>query len=660
MRMQWLFLIRSKCAIILFVFLSPSRITAATATKTTATTTASSSSHHRRLIPNYPGDNGQRRQVEVPVPTDPEDHRVVNLPLDDGSLKTPHYAGLLPASSKNDKYLFYWLFYPDMTKYHGKEEDIPLLVWLNGGPGCSSMDGLFIEHGPLELVLDKNNHWKITSRDKSWHKSPAYVVYIDQPVGTGISFTTSNSYPSNDNEVNADFYYWLKQFLSLHSNVFLSSNKKKLKRPFFFSGESHAGHYIPSMMAYIERQNELSSTTLKIAQSGAAIGNGWVDPYHQYAAAAAAYGHGLIGRAQQNALDAKEKECQANLDRKNLQSGVCMSLLDDLVDQSFGKSSKIKVSQYDIRKQESKHAPRVFPPGHKVVEGYLGGWLINEGIMTSTFSQVLAAIHATPSRNAGQEYQECTDPPYNALAHQDGLGVMEDVKYLLGKGIRLLFFNGVMDLICNHVGNELMLDKMEWTHQNDYVVAPRYAWMSSLDGKKLAGYMKEYKNLSFLKLLECGHMAPLDQPTVCLDMMITFMYSLSFQSSEQSLARSPEPTGLSCPVCPECKELPIIEDTSKPAEEPLAQDASLMKSIVEQSWLAAVVGVILVLLFVFCTTMRSASRLAQIPVSRSNNGSVYSDLEMKVTTNYQDDVVDEFHDEDNDAAVIAPSGSRII
>ena len=85
-----------------------------------------------------------------------------------------------------------------------------------------------------------------------------------------------------------------------------------------------------------------------------------------------------------------------------------------------------------------------------------------------------------------------------------------------------------------------------------------------------------------------------------------------------------------------------------------------MKSIVEQSWLAAVVGVILVLLFVFCTTMRSASRLAQIPASRSNNGSVYSDLEMKVTTNYQDDVVDEFHDEDNDAAVIAPSGSRII
>jgi carboxypeptidase D len=157
--------------------------------------------------------------------------------------------------------------------------------------------------------------------------------------------------------------------------------------------------------------------------------------------------------------------------------------------------------------------------------------------MKSSVKIVLAATHATSSRDAGQVYQECTDPPYNALAHQDGLGVIDNVKYLLEAGIRLLFFNGIMDLICNHVGNEVLLDKMVWSHQKDYILAQRSAWRSSLGGasNKLAGCMKECKNLSFLKLLDSGHMAPLDQPDVCLDIMMTFMYGRSFQSSVQSL-----------------------------------------------------------------------------------------------------------------------------
>ena len=596
----------------------------------------------RFLTPNYPGDDGQRRQVQVPVATNPEDHRVVNLPLDDGSLTTAQYAGLLPASSTGNKYLFYWFFYPDVSNYKGKEEDIPLLLWLNGGPGCSSMDGLFIEHGPLQLVLDKNtNNWKVTSRQHSWHKSPAYVVYLDQPVGTGISFTTNNAYPDTDEKINIDFYYWLQQFLNLHSNVLLSSDEKQMKRPFYFSGESHAGHYIPSMMAYIERQNKKALTPLHIQLSGAAIGNGWMDPHHQYAAANAAYGHGLVGMAQRNALDVKEKECQAELEQGNYRAAVCFRLLDDVVEQSFGKSSKWKVSQYDIRKQESKHGGRDFPPGHRVLEAYLGGSPLDEGVMTTTFQKVLAAIHATPSREAGQVYQECTDPPYNALAHQDGLGVMDDVKYILEAGIRLLFFNGIMDLICNHVGNEILLDKMVWSHQKDYVLAQRSAWRSSLGGtsNKLAGYMKEYKNLSFLKLLDSGHMTPLDQPGICLDMMTTFMYGLSFQSSVQSLNVALDATDPSCPICPTCDTTtPVTDD--QPTDE--VDEGNLMKTIVEHSWLASVMAVVLLLVFVYCTTMRSSSTTLRNDTPTTNR-QPYSGLEM--TTNYRDDT-DEYHDED--------------
>ncbi len=72
----------------------------------------------------------------------PDDHLVTDLPYLDSSVFTSkHYAGHIPASNNDDKKLFYWLFEPDLS--HGntshKDGDIPLLIWLNGGPGCSSM-----------------------------------------------------------------------------------------------------------------------------------------------------------------------------------------------------------------------------------------------------------------------------------------------------------------------------------------------------------------------------------------------------------------------------------------------------------------------------------------------------------------------------------------
>ena len=82
--------------------------------------------------------------VDVPIPDSPEDHRVTALPfLDQGDFQTAQYAGLLPANDKKTKYLFYWLFkYDDSNVHVDTETDIPLLIWLNGGPGCSSMDGV--------------------------------------------------------------------------------------------------------------------------------------------------------------------------------------------------------------------------------------------------------------------------------------------------------------------------------------------------------------------------------------------------------------------------------------------------------------------------------------------------------------------------------------
>ena len=241
---------------------------------------------------------------------------------------------------------------------------------------------------------------------------------------------------------------------------------------------------------------------------------------YQYSAQGVAYGYGLIGKGQERAMEQQEEHCRQDLHSGNYRSTKCFNLLDEIVANSLGgKSSPYKVSQYDQRQWELKKGSREFPPGHKDVEAYLGQ---AAKISNAPIEQVLAAIHATPSWTAGQRYRECTDPPYNALAHQDGLGVTPDIIDLLNydpasstnaqyphqQKIRLLFFNGVHDLICNHVGNENALEHLQWKFREEYITATRYGWKAaSID--KLGGYIKEYDNLSFLKVLNSGHMVPM-------------------------------------------------------------------------------------------------------------------------------------------------------
>ena len=93
-----------------------------------------------------------------------------------------------------------------------------------------------------------------------------------------------------------------------------------------------------------------------------------------------------------------------------------------------------------------------------------------------------------------------------------------DVVDLLNDGIRLLFFNGVNDLICNHVGNEIAVENFQWKYQGEFQTSKRYGWKSPSKGQ-LGGYMREYQNLMYLKVLDAGHMVPMDQPAHALAML---------------------------------------------------------------------------------------------------------------------------------------------
>lgn len=160
------------------------------------------------------------------------------------------------------KNYFYWFF-----ESRNEPSSDPVVLWLTGGPGCSSEVALFGENGPC--TTDGEN---TTLNPYSWN-SKANLLYVDQPTGTGFSYGLGLDH--NESQVSADMYDFLQQFFQDHAEY--------QDNAFFAFGESYAGHYIPAVTHKIWQNNQnLPAGAVKINLQGTSVGNGLTDPEIQY------------------------------------------------------------------------------------------------------------------------------------------------------------------------------------------------------------------------------------------------------------------------------------------------------------------------------------------------------------------------------------------
>lgn len=153
------------------------------------------------------------------------------------------WSGTVDVSDK--RRLFYWFF--DSQHY---PKDDPVLIWLNGGPGSSSMFGLMTEMGPCTLLRGSSstnpNPW-------SWNKK-ANLLFVDKPVGVGFSQLAPGApLPNADQDGAADFQAFLKTFFT---QVF----PEKTHLPIHLAAESYGGHYAPTYLADILSSRRGNST----------------------------------------------------------------------------------------------------------------------------------------------------------------------------------------------------------------------------------------------------------------------------------------------------------------------------------------------------------------------------------------------------------------
>ncbi len=159
--------------------------------------------------------------------------------------------------STGAKHLFYWAF-----ESRNDPATDPVILWMTGGPGCSSAVALFGENGPCKVNADGT---ATKLNPYSWNRN-ATLIYVDQPAGTGFSYGAKDSTEAG---VARDMVDFLVQWFRIHG--------KFSNHDLYVTGESYAGHYVPAVSSGLFRNG-----TLRKNLKGLAIGNGLTDPEIQF------------------------------------------------------------------------------------------------------------------------------------------------------------------------------------------------------------------------------------------------------------------------------------------------------------------------------------------------------------------------------------------
>jgi carboxypeptidase C (cathepsin A) len=175
-------------------------------------------------------------------------------------------AGYFSLNRTHDAKMFYFFF----ESRQQKPTD-PVVLWMTGGPGCSSELAVFFENGPFHIQPDLT----LTETKSGWDVN-SNMIFVDQPINSGFSYSDDERDRIHDEVgVGDDMLDFLQAFFAKHPEF--------ADRDFFVTGESYAGHYVPAVAhrVWLARKN---GEGRPINIKGLAIGNGLTDPAIQYGA----------------------------------------------------------------------------------------------------------------------------------------------------------------------------------------------------------------------------------------------------------------------------------------------------------------------------------------------------------------------------------------
>ncbi|PHH91392.1 hypothetical protein CDD83_647 [Cordyceps sp. RAO-2017] len=387
---------------------------------------------------------------------------------------------------EQDKHLFYWFF-----ESRADPAKDPLVLWLEGGPGCSSMLSLFQQMGPAKV----SQELELTPNPFSW-TSRASVLFLDQPVNTG--FSLGRDQVNSSAEAAKDVYAAL--------TLFLRHFPQYADRDVHVAGTSYAGHFIPAVAAEI-----LSHPDRTIKLKSALFGNGLTDALVQnrfYQPMACGDGgvpavlNDSTCQAMKDAAPRCESLVQSCYDTG--ETAVCRNATQECSASLIGPVGGAGLNQYNLRQEcrgnLSNFCTDSVPPIQR--------WLNR------------AEVRQSLGVDGVDRWDVCSDKVSLAFGMSGDWSrpLQRQVAAALEQ-IPVLAFAGDGDFICNWLGNRAWTDGLDWPGRDAFGRAQTQALRMSEGGPE-GGYgeIKAAGGLAFARIFNAGHFAILDQPEATFDL----------------------------------------------------------------------------------------------------------------------------------------------
>jgi len=339
--------------------------------------------------------------------------------------------------------MFFWAF---KAKNPKKGARIPLVLWMTGGPGCSSELAMFAENGPWRVNLKG----ELEANPNSWNNE-AHLLYIDQPLGTGFS-TVDPEHPVKDEETVSSMAY---EFLSKFIQKDFAREWGLPGSDFFVFGESYAGHYVPWVANRVWSENNKH-----LPLKGAAIGNGLPNPHIQYSAYADfSLFNSLIDWNSYMHMKAEFRHCEALMEVDSTQArgrADCDAMVGQILTGAAGKfdmagtnQSTQRFNTYDITRPCNGPLCYNFTPINRFLNR----------------PDVIASL----GLKAGTVWQECNGEAGAQMAEFDWTkDASQKLGPLIDAGIKVLMYHGDLDFICNWVGGQRALNLVNHSYTDGW------------------------------------------------------------------------------------------------------------------------------------------------------------------------------------------------
>ncbi|GAB0095705.1 hypothetical protein DMENIID0001_111200 [Sergentomyia squamirostris] len=393
------------------------------------------------------------------------------------------YSGFLTVDKQYNSNLFFWY-----VKAQENSDEAPVIIWLAGGPGFTTFYAFFYENGPFYLTPELD----FPPREYSWHIDHN-IIFIDNPVGTGFSFTESEEgYSTNSEHVAVNLYEALQQFFTLFPH--LRSNS------FFICAESFGAQYAAFLGPLIHERNADRPKEEFINLRGISIGNGAINFGEQMTDPAFLYQLGFIDAKTAESVALEEEYIHSlarNGDYKEAGRGILNLFIAN--DSKVKEATGLDELYNFVTAQDDIYVPML---------KFLSDVSIRK------------AIHVGGVGFYGVENNPAESHLYHLLAFPVTDKISEILSYY-----PLLLYSGQLDLEITYSSMEKILRKLDFKDCDEYLTARRHSWR--VDGT-VAGYVKQGGLLTEVLVRNSGHMAPLEQPKWCLNLILKLTYEKAF------------------------------------------------------------------------------------------------------------------------------------